>query len=51
MPNLAYDLAIKATSNAIESFERKIGEREAARAGKRLTLFNTNEDKGDIIRF
>lgn len=51
LPNLAYDLAIKATSNAIVSFERKISEREAARAVKRLTLFHSNKHKGDVIRF
>ena len=38
------------TSNAINKFERKISGKEAVRAGKELTLFNSNEDMNDIIK-
>ena len=36
------------TSNAINKFERKISGKGAARAGKRLTFFISNEDMNDI---
>ena len=38
------------TSNAINKFERKISGKEAVRAGKRFTLFISNEDMNDIIK-
>ena len=42
-------LATKATSSAINKFERKIRGKEAARAGKEFILFISNEDMDDII--
>ena len=38
-------------SNAINKFERKISGKGAVRAGKGFTLFISNEDMNDIIRF
>ena len=43
-------LATKATSSAIDKFERKISEWEAIRAEKGFTLVISNEDMDDIIR-
>ena len=37
-------------SNAINTFDRKISEKETVRIGKGLTLFISNEDMNDIIK-
>ena len=37
-------------SSVINKFERKIRGKGAVRAGKRFTLFNSNEDMNDIIK-
>ena len=47
------DLSILVTniaSNAIKKIERKISENRAARTGKGITLFISNEDINDIIK-
>ena len=44
LPRLVSNL----TSNAINKFEREISRKEAFRAGKRFTLFISNEDMNDI---
>ena len=36
--------------NVINKFERKISGKGAVRAGKRFTLFISNEDMADIIK-
>ena len=46
LPGLVRNL----TSNAINKFKRKISGKEAARAGKRFSLFILNEDMNDIIK-
>ena len=43
-------LATKATSSILHKFERKIGEKEAARTGKGFPLFILNEDMNDITK-
>ena len=45
-PGLVSNLA----SNAINKFERKIGEKEGVRAGQGFTLFISNEDMNDISK-
>ena len=35
----------------MNKFERKVSEKGAVRAGKRFTLFISNEDMNDIIKF
>ena len=37
-------------SNSISKFKKKISEKGAARAGKRFTLFISNEDINDVIK-
>ena len=46
MPGLVSNFA----SNAINKFARKISEKGALKAGKRFTLFISNEDVNDIIK-
>ena len=46
LPGLVSNL----TSNAINKFEWKISEKEAIRAGKRFTLFISNEDMNNITK-
>ena len=46
LPGLVSNL----TSNAINNFERKISGKACVRAGKRFTLFISNEDMNDIIK-
>ena len=46
LPGLVSNL----TSNAINKLERKISGIEPVRAGKRITLFISNEEMNDIIR-
>ena len=46
MPGLVRSL----TSNAINKFERKISGKGVVRAGKRFTLFTSNEDMNDFIK-
>ena len=46
LPGLVSNLA----SNAINKFERKVSEKRAMRAGKRFTLFISNEDMNDIMK-
>ena len=43
-------LATKATSYVLNKFERKISGQGAARAGKGLILFLSNEDMDDILK-
>ena len=43
-------LVNKLASNGINKFERKISEKEAARARKGFTLFTLNEEVNDIIK-
>ena len=38
------------TSNTIKKFKRKISRKGTLRAGRRFTLFISNEDMNDIIR-
>ena len=47
LPGLVSNLA----QNAINKFERKTSRKEAVRAGRELTLFISNEDIIDIIKF
>ena len=47
LPGLVSNLA----QNAINKFERKASRKEAVRAGRELTLFISNEDIIDIIKF
>ena len=46
LPGLVSNL----TSNAINKFEIKISGKGAARAGKRITLFISNEDINGIVK-
>ena len=46
LPGLVNNLV----SNAINQFERKISGKGAAGAGKRFTLFISNEDLNNIIK-
>ena len=46
LPELVSNLA----SNAVNKFEREISGKGALRAGKRFTLFISNEDMKDIIK-
>ena len=45
-----HGLASNLTSNVINKFERNINEKGAVRAGKRFTLFISNENINDIIK-
>ena len=38
------------TSNAMDKFERKTSRKRAVTAGKRFTLFTSNEDMNNIIK-
>ena len=46
LPRLVSNL----TSSAVNKFDREISGKGAARAGKRFTLFISNEDMNDIIK-
>ena len=47
LPHLAYNAT---TSSILGKFERRISGQGAVRAGKRFTLFISNEDMDDIIK-
>ena len=47
LPHLAYNAT---TSSTLGKFERRISGQGAVRAGKRFTLFISNEDMDDIIK-
>ena len=47
---LVNNIALNASSNAINKFERRIKEKRAVRAGKVFTLFISNKDIDDIIK-
>ena len=46
LPGLVSNL----TSSAIDKFDRKISAKRAVRAGKRFTVFISNENMNDIIK-
>ena len=46
LPGFGSNLA----SNATNKFERKVSEKRAMKAGKRFTLFISNEDMNDITK-
>ena len=47
---LVNNIALNASSNAINKFERRIKEKRAVRAGKVFTLFISNKDIDGIIK-